>query len=46
LNTRQFLNKYLQFTCTYEISYGRGNRTRKPKRQSPTPYHWAIRNKQ
>jgi len=30
------------FTCTCEISYGRGNRTLKQTRQSPTPYCWAI----
>jgi len=26
------------FTCTCEISYGRGIRTQKPKRPSPSPY--------
>jgi len=35
LNTRQFLKQ--EFTCTCEISYGRGNRTLRHKRQSPTP---------
>jgi len=33
LNRRQFLNPGC--TRTYEISHGRGNRTSKPKRQSP-----------
>jgi len=42
LNTRQFFKTHV-FTCTCEISYGRGNRTQKPKRLSPTTYGWAIR---
>jgi len=33
LNTGQFLTQV--FTCTCEISYGRGNQTQKPKRLSP-----------
>jgi len=28
--------------CTCEISYGRGIRTQKPKRLSPTPYHRTV----
>jgi len=31
------------FTCTCEIIHGRGNRTYKPKQQSPKPYYRAIR---
>jgi len=35
-NPGQFLTQVL--TCTCEVSHGRGNRTPKPKRQSPKPY--------
>jgi len=41
MNTRQFLTQV--FKCTCEISHGRGNRSPKPKRQSPKPYPWAVR---
>jgi len=30
------------FTCTFEINYGRGNRTLKHKRLSPTPYRFRV----
>jgi len=38
-----FLNIGMYNTCTCEISCGRGNRTPKPKRQSPKPHRWAFR---
>jgi len=38
INTRQFLNKGIYNIRTCKISHGKGNRTLKPKRQSPKPY--------